>query len=297
MGQSRSPKISPSPPIVQEKKSQSSTVQVTPAAEASTAKYPTPPTSVSPSKSTFHSSNPFKSTSLLDTHDEEFSSPQSPPGKQHSPLIPYRGPRSPPVSGHRRSASARIANPPVWETAEGGIQRSSSTRTNNSLSSEQARLRQRYPGDMSHRPLDVIKRETRTAERRHKPKQLSETDIIDSLDTIGGAYHHGGPYDATLASRNIKKKYSPVAAVEATNREALRATPQEFIDDSLKSHLPLQGTSLIPNGGTDIRGNVMRYNEGADLMREADAPGGAYKRWDGIVSRLLSFLHTFNGLY
>ena len=150
---------------------------------------------------------------------------------------------------------------------------------------------------MSHRPLDVIKRETRTAERRHKPKQLSETDIIDSLDTIGGAYHHGGPYDATLASRNIKKKYSPVAAVEATNREALRATPQEFIDDSLKSHLPLQGTSLIPNGGTDIRGNVMRYNEGADLMREADAPGGAYKRWDGIVSRLLSFLHTFNGLY
>jgi hypothetical protein len=28
----------------------------------------------------------------------------------------------------------------------------------------------------------------------------------------------------------------------------------------------------------------MRYEEGADLMREPDAPGGAYKRWEGIVS-------------
>jgi hypothetical protein len=28
----------------------------------------------------------------------------------------------------------------------------------------------------------------------------------------------------------------------------------------------------------------MAYEEGADLMREPDAPGGAYKRYDFIVS-------------
>lgn len=31
-----------------------------------------------------------------------------------------------------------------------------------------------------------------------------------------------------------------------------------------------------------MSGNVMNYREGADLMREPDAQGGAYKRWDGI---------------
>jgi hypothetical protein len=27
----------------------------------------------------------------------------------------------------------------------------------------------------------------------------------------------------------------------------------------------------------------MQYEEGADLMREPDAPGGAYKRWGDVV--------------
>lgn len=136
---------------------------------------------------------------------------------------------------------------------------------------------------MSHRPLDTIKRDNRAAERSHRRgASTHKTDIIDSLDTIGGTYHHGGPYDATLASRNINQKYSPVAAVKTTNEEAIRATPREFIQDSLQHHVPLQGTAVIPPGGVDPRGRVMDYEEGADLMREADAAGGAYKRWDGV---------------
>lgn len=110
------------------------------------------------------------------------------------------------------------------------------------------------------------------------------TDTIDSLDTIGGVYHHGGPYDATLASRNRNKMYAPVEAVKESNMEALRATPREYIQDSLEKHVPLQGTGTIPAGARDMRGNVMDYEEGADLMREPDAKGGAYKRWEGIVS-------------
>ncbi|KAB1718543.1 hypothetical protein FNE72_29140, partial [Klebsiella pneumoniae] len=104
------------------------------------------------------------------------------------------------------------------------------------------------------------------------------------LDTIGGNYHHGGPYDATLTSRNLNSKYSPVAAVKDSNRDALRATPRENVLDSLNFHVPLQGTASIPPGGVDMSGNVMDYTEGADLMREPDAAGGPYKRWDGIVS-------------
>jgi hypothetical protein len=142
---------------------------------------------------------------------------------------------------------------------------------------------------MSHRPLDILKKENKAADRHphHRPHRrhrssVSQTDQIDALDTIGGGYHHGGPYDATLMSRNLEEKYSPLAAVRDSNMEAIRATPKEFIQDSLQKHVPLQGTATIPNGGYDLSGNPMTYSEGADLMREADAPGGAYKRWDGI---------------
>ncbi|KAJ2965922.1 hypothetical protein NQ176_g10389 [Zarea fungicola] len=132
---------------------------------------------------------------------------------------------------------------------------------------------------MTHRPLAMLTHNTRVADRRHR-KRFSEADIIDRLDTIGPIYHHGGPYDATLASRNMNKMYSPVEAVRDSNMAALRATPREFIMDSLIHHYPLQGTSTIPSGGFDGSGNVMNYQEGADLMREPDAAGGAYKRYD-----------------
>lgn len=135
---------------------------------------------------------------------------------------------------------------------------------------------------MSSRPLDVIKQETKTADRYHRRhrSRLSQTDTIDALDTIGGTYHHGGPYDATLASYNTRMKNSPVAAVRDSNLEALRATPNEYIKDSLERHVPLQGTATIPSGSVDLSGNVMEYEEGTDMMRDPTAGGGAYKRWD-----------------
>jgi hypothetical protein len=133
----------------------------------------------------------------------------------------------------------------------------------------------------------MIKQQNRAANRSsgsgHRRK-VSDVDTIDALDTIGGTYHHGGPFDATLASRNVNVKYPPVDAVHETNMEAIRATPKEFIQDSLTKHVPLQGIATIPAGETDMSGNVMQFEEGADLMREKDAAGGAYKRWDCIVS-------------
>ncbi|KAI0849602.1 hypothetical protein F5Y00DRAFT_235212 [Daldinia vernicosa] len=139
---------------------------------------------------------------------------------------------------------------------------------------------------MSERPLEAIKRATRAADRAPHLRKKNRTgaDLVDSLDTtgFGGIYHHDGPYDATLASRNRDKRYAPVEAVKYGNMQALKATPRENLVDSLERHVPLQGTATIPPGEPDYSGRIMHYEEGADLMREEDAPGGPYKRWDHI---------------
>ncbi|KAK3310248.1 uncharacterized protein B0T15DRAFT_517910 [Chaetomium strumarium] len=153
-------------------------------------------------------------------------------------------------------------------------------------------LRERYPGDMSHRPLAILTREHRAADRAphlHNRRRQQPSDTIDSLDSTGPVpgvtYHHDGPFDATLKERNLNKKYAPIDAVRDTNAEALKATPREFVQDSLVKHVPLQGTAVVPPGMQDFGGRTMEYEEGADLMREEDAPGGAYKRWDHVRYR------------
>ena len=196
----------------------------------------------------------------------------------------------------RRSSSVRY--PPQAHYTRGSVDQVDSGQVLYRSSSVSNGLRrsgsitQRYPGDMSHRPLDQIKREVRAADKApHLRRGPQATDTIDSLDSsvVGGAYHHGGPYDATLASRNTNKLYSPVEAVKESNAEALKATPREFIKDSLTKHVPLQGTATVPPGMSDMSGQVMAYDEGADLMREPDAAGGAYRRYDFVISSPFPF--------
>lgn len=156
-------------------------------------------------------------------------------------------------------------------------------------------LSQRYPGDVSHRPLDMIKKQNKLASQAPhlKKKHLPQADIIDSLDaSMDQLYHHEGPYDATLLARNTSKYQSPIDAVRGSNEEALKATPQENIRDALSRHVPLHGVGIVPPGGRLASGQVMDYTEGDDLMRESDAPGGAYKRWDGVVSPLHFNVHA-----
>ncbi|TQS38735.1 hypothetical protein Golomagni_00753 [Golovinomyces magnicellulatus] len=144
-------------------------------------------------------------------------------------------------------------------------------------------LSERFPGDMSHRPLEQLRKEAKAANRAPhlKKKHIPGADTIDSLDrsAFGLLYHHGGPYDATLLARNRTRHLAPVEALKSSNNEALKATPREFIKASVERHLPLQGTAIIPPGMAGIDGQILQYEEGADLMREPDAPGGAYKRW------------------
>ncbi|KAI9669317.1 MAG: hypothetical protein M1831_000352 [Alyxoria varia] len=141
-------------------------------------------------------------------------------------------------------------------------------------------LSQRYPGDNSHQPLDTIAQENKRAQRSpHLRKRYQPgTDAIDKLDPTA-RYHHAGPYDAALMSRNLSPKDSPVAALSNSNAEALKATPRDKINDSLNDHRPLDGTALVPPGYTDAFGQTYYYEEGTDMMREL---GGDYKRWPGI---------------
>ena len=141
-------------------------------------------------------------------------------------------------------------------------------------------LSSRYIGDDSHRPLDIIKKENKLADRAPhlQKKHLVGPDTIDRLDTTGGIQHHSGPYDATYLARNISFMNSPIEAVSGTNEETLKATPREKVLDSVRKHRPLDGVATVPSGTTDRSGNTFHYEEGADLMVE-----GGYKRWDGVV--------------
>lgn len=143
-------------------------------------------------------------------------------------------------------------------------------------------LKERYPGDKSHRPLDQLRHDEKVAHRAPhlRKKNFQGADVIDRLDKASfGRYHHEGPYDAASIARNRDTKYSPLAAVKNSNEEALRATPRENIIDSVQRHRPLEGVAIVPPGMADRFGRVLDYEEGADLQRE---PGGDYRRWPGV---------------
>lgn len=142
-------------------------------------------------------------------------------------------------------------------------------------------LHSRFEGDQSLRPLDIIKRDTKLANRAPHLRKRHHVgpDTIDILDTVGGGYHHEGPFDATLLARNTAFASSPIAAVRDTNLQALKATPREMVHDSIRAHRPLDGVAMIPPGVPDWNGRMYQYEE-TNLMVEN---GGDYKRWPGVV--------------
>ncbi|KAL9599675.1 MAG: hypothetical protein Q9219_003663 [cf. Caloplaca sp. 3 TL-2023] len=199
-------------------------------------------------------------TSSTSPHKERF--PQYPPSH---------------TSSHNRRSSDQAST--QVPTSTGGQSSSAApinrVRRTSSLSA-------RYQGDRTHRPLEMIARDQKLAHRSpHLRKQQHiGSDSIDKLDIAGGGYHHGGPFDAASLARNQKYKNSPIEAVAGTNAEALKATPEEKIIDSLRKHRPLDGVAVVPPGHTDREGRMYNYQEGTDLMIE---DGGNYKRWDGVV--------------
>lgn len=157
----------------------------------------------------------------------------------------------------------------------------SQNRTRNRGSS----LGERFTGDISHRPLERIKKDAKSANRSphlRKSHQIPP-DTIDSLSTVGGGvYHHEGPYDAALFARNTSDKTSPLKALDDSTTETLKATPREKIIDSIRGHRPLDGVAAYAPGDSDRNGHIYRYEQGDNMMVSGNPEGGAYKRWPGV---------------
>ncbi|CAF9910368.1 hypothetical protein IMSHALPRED_009178 [Imshaugia aleurites] len=213
--------------------------------------YPSPPQSASPRKDRFSTST-YRQEAFPNFDGSYSPTPTRRSMDQASTQIPTStgGQNSTTTDGHRRRGSS---------------------------------LNQRFPGDQSHRPLDMIKQDAKLANRHPhlRKKHIVGTDTIDRMDTVGG-FHHDGPYEATMLARNMNYINSPVEAVSTTNEEALRATPREMIKDSVEKHRPLDGVAMVPPGTEDRYGNVYSYQEGTDMMIENSPEGGAYKRWPGV---------------
>ncbi|KAF2753190.1 hypothetical protein EJ05DRAFT_458127 [Pseudovirgaria hyperparasitica] len=141
-------------------------------------------------------------------------------------------------------------------------------------------LNERYPGDPTVRPLDMLRKDTKRAHRAPHLRKANHIgpDLIDRLDPTM-TYHHESPYDAASIARNQQKKYSPIAALESSNKEALKATPRENIQNAVQRHRPLEGVATVPPGMEDRFGRKYDYEEGSDMQREN---GGDYKRWPGL---------------
>lgn len=209
--------------------------------------------------------------------------PASTGGKSHSPRQSTdRASTAIPTSttGH----SSRFSG---FDSDQASSQRSSTevasavTPSPNTARPRSTSLLSRFEGDQSHRPLEIIKRDTKLANRAPhlRKKHHVGSDTIDILDTVGGGYHHEGPFDATLLARNTAFASSPIAAVRGTNLETLKATPREMVHDSIQAHRPLDGVAMVPPGVLDRNGRMYQYEE-TNLMVEN---GGDYKRWPGVV--------------
>lgn len=191
----------------------------------------------------------------------------------------------PRVSGEHSREFPRVSGEYTRHSGEHGRRSGEFTGSASRQARRKSSLVERFPGDTSVRPLEMIKHDTKAANRAsHLQKaHIPGADAIDRLDDAGFRYHHEGPYDAALLARNTSFKHSPVAALASSNEEALKATPSEKIRDAVKGHRPLEGVAVIPPGETDALGHTYHYQEGTDLMREDGGDGGGYKRWGDVV--------------
>ncbi|KIX01747.1 uncharacterized protein Z518_09474 [Rhinocladiella mackenziei CBS 650.93] len=221
--------------------------------------------------------NTYRKSSISNTTTTEVKRSASLNGNGSSNGVPYPSPPPSATSPTAKYSPQSPCSPSHRQEAFGEGRPAGPRRRGSSLS-------ERYPGDMSHRPLDTLTKEKAVADRsRHSTrKHHIQPDTIDKLDHSGGtAWHHGGPYDATLFARNNSSN-SPLAALAGSNAEALKATPKEKIMDSVIGHRPLDGVAAYAPGNQDRNGNVYCYEEGDNMMIESGPEGGAYKRWPGV---------------
>jgi hypothetical protein len=113
-----------------------------------------------------------------------------------------------------------------------------------------------------------------------RPSRELPPDIIDRMDDSVPPQllrHHSGPFDAVTRSAYLSQNKSPLAALAHSNEEALKATPEISIRDSLNKHVPLQNTAIVPPG-EHVPGGLP--DETLDYKEENLI--GDIGRWQGI---------------
>lgn len=90
----------------------------------------------------------------------------------------------------------------------------------------------------------------------HREGDVRNTDIIDSLDTVGlGAYHHEGPYDAASLASNRSSDRSPMAALTSESSSST--------SDSRPSS---SGVASLPPGMCDRDGRFASEDSGTNVL-------------------------------
>ncbi|KAK9480326.1 hypothetical protein V1514DRAFT_326078 [Lipomyces japonicus] len=81
-----------------------------------------------------------------------------------------------------------------------------------------------------------------------KPLGDVSTDVIDRLDqSHNNPYHHEGPFDAALPSRN-KGPNAPLDAVARTNLLAMAAIAPGSLADAINNHNPIDNVAVFKSG-------------------------------------------------
>jgi hypothetical protein len=134
----------------------------------------------------------------------------------------------------------------------------------------------------------------------HKPKAELPTDVIDLLDESvppGLLRHHDSPYDPVTRSAYLPNTQSPLVALQHSTQEALKATPESAIRDSLVNHVPLQNTAVvapgehIPGPANETMSNYQEENLLGDVGRwqgieydDDDRRAKGHAGWDGAFA-------------
>lgn len=117
--------------------------------------------------------------------------------------------------------------------------------------------------------------------KQHHRKPLPKRMPLDAIDVMDGSIppnllrHHSGPFDAVTKSMFLSQNQNPLVALEHSTQEALEATPEISIQDSLERHVPLQNTAIVEPGQRP-------YGNDKPVEYEEENLLGDVGRWQGI---------------
>ncbi|KAF3481969.1 uncharacterized protein GIQ15_04728 [Arthroderma uncinatum] len=82
-------------------------------------------------------------------------------------------------------------------------------------------------------------------------------DFVDKMDTASEPYHHEGPFDFAARERIFLSDHPALQALQDSNEEDLKATPNDMILDSFHNHHPFDGVATFPPRSKSENGDLL----------------------------------------